>query len=94
MPRMLSRIAVVLLVLVAASVGFAQLPTGTILGTVKDSSGGVVPGVTVTIVNADTNLTRTVTTADDGAYRVPALPVGHYSVKTEKSGLTRKLKPD
>ena len=74
------------LVLISASVVFAQLPTGTILGTIKDSSGGVVPGATVTITNTETGLTRTATTSDDGAFRLPALPVGHYSVKAEKDG--------
>ena len=76
------------LVLVFPSAVFAQLPTGTILGTVKDSSGGVVPQANVTVTNTDTGLTRTVATADDGAFRMPALPVGHYSVKVEKEGFS------
>ena len=37
---------------------FAQIPTATVLGTIKDSSGAVVPGATVTIQNVDTNATR------------------------------------
>jgi hypothetical protein len=63
--------------------GFAQ-STSTILGVVKDSSGGVVPGATVSVRNTDTSLTRTVTSGDDGAWRVPALLAGHYEVKVEK----------
>src|SRR5580700_4544634 len=59
----------------------AQMPTGTILGVVKDASGGVVPDVTITILNAETSLERTTTTGSDGAYRVSALPVGPYTVK-------------
>lgn len=65
---------------------FAQAPTGTILGVVKDASGGSISGATVTALNTETGLTRTLTTADDGAYRFPALPVGHYSVKVDRSG--------
>src|ERR1700693_4655312 len=65
---------------------FAQAPTGTILGVVKDASGGSISGATVTALNTETGLTRTLRTADDGAYRFPALPVGHYSVKVDRSG--------
>jgi Carboxypeptidase regulatory-like domain/TonB dependent receptor/TonB-dependent Receptor Plug Domain len=64
----------------------AQLPTATILGVAKDSSGGVLPNVTVTIANLDTGLTRVVKTTDDGEYRVPELPVGRYEVKGEHAG--------
>jgi Carboxypeptidase regulatory-like domain/TonB dependent receptor len=65
---------------------FSQLPTATILGDAKDASGGVLPGVTVTVVNVETGLTRVAKTADDGAYRVPELPVGNYEVKAEHPG--------
>ena len=65
---------------------WAQLPTGTILGVVKDSSGAVVPGAAVTVQSSETNQTRTVTTDSSGAYRVNALPVGHYDVKVEHTG--------
>ena len=64
----------------------AQLATGTMLGVVKDASGAVVSGATVTIQNNETSQTRTVTTGADGAYRVPALPVGHYTLKFEARG--------
>ena len=65
---------------------FAQLPTATILGVAKDSSGGVLPGVTVTVKNIDTGLTRAVKTSDDGEYRFPELPVGRYEVRGEHAG--------
>ncbi len=64
----------------------AQTFRGTILGTILDSSGGAVPGATVTIKNVDTGLTRTVTTSDDGSYAAPELPIGNYSVTVEKAG--------
>ena len=83
--RMFPWVCALILFLTVVSVR-AQLPTGTILGVAKDASGGVVPEVAVTVQNAETGLTRTVTTADDGSYRVPALPVGRYSVRAEKSG--------
>src|SRR5881396_3657554 len=64
----------------------AQQNTGTILGVVKDSSGAVVPGAGVTILNEETNLTRTVTTGENGTFRAPALPVGRYAVRVELAG--------
>src|ERR1035437_6228040 len=83
------------LILVAlASVSFAQMPTGTILGVVKDSSGGVVPGAAVTVRNTETAMTRTITTGDEGAYRIPALPVGHYTVKIEREGFQTVTQTD
>ena len=65
---------------------YAQLPTATVLGVVKDASGAVVPGTTVTIRNTDTNLTRTAMTESDGSYRIEALPVGPYELKAEHLG--------
>ncbi len=76
----------VVLVLSFVSVVAAQLPTGTILGVVKDASGAAVPGATMTAINADTNATRTGTTEEDGSYRFDGLPVGNYQVKAEKTG--------
>jgi hypothetical protein len=76
-----------LLLLLSAVSSFSQsTSTGTILGVVKDSSGGVVAGATVTVLNTDISQTRTAVTGDDGAFRVPALLTGHYSVKVEKDG--------
>src|SRR6202158_3342876 len=68
----------------------AQLPTATILGVAKDSSGAVLPNATITVTNVDTSLRRTVSTGDDGTYRVPELPVGHYEVRGEHAGFKRE----
>src|SRR6266699_2966132 len=84
--------SIALLILLAIPV-VAQLPTGAILGTAKDTSGGVLPNTTVTITNVDTGLKRTVMTGDDGFYRAPELAVGHYEVRGEHAGFkteTRK----
>jgi hypothetical protein len=59
---------------------------GTILGVVKDSSGGVVPNAKITITNTDTNDARALTSSEDGAFRAPGLRPGHYSVKIEAAG--------
>src|SRR6202165_3447097 len=59
---------------------------GTILGVVRDASGGAVPEARIMITNVDTSETRSVATGDDGAFRVPGLRPGHYSVRVEKDG--------
>ncbi|HEV2201659.1 MAG TPA: TonB-dependent receptor [Bryobacteraceae bacterium] len=83
------RVGVVVLGLVlfiAAVPVFAQLPTGTILGTAKDPSGGVVPRARVTAQNAETGTSRSITTDDAGAYRLAGLPVGHYDLRVDAAG--------
>jgi hypothetical protein len=67
----------------------AQQGRGTILGTVTDTSGAVVPGAQVTITNTATNLTSTATTNDEGVYSVPNLLVGTYSVTVTKEGFKK-----
>lgn len=67
----------------------AQTVTGEIRGTVRDSSGGVLPGVTVTVTNTGTGLTRTDTTDGAGAYVFPSLPIGNYTVAAELTGFRR-----
>ena len=64
----------------------AQLPTGAILGTVRDASAASIPNAVVTVRNTDTNLRRTATTEQDGSYRFSELPVGPYEVKAEAPG--------
>lgn len=81
-----------LLVIVLASCGIltAQEVTGTILGTVTDSSGAVVAGATVTITNTDRNaVIRVVKTNRGGEYSAPQLPIGKYTVSVEASGFKK-----
>ena len=61
----------------------AQAVTGTILGVITDTSGSVMPGVTVTLTNAGTGLVRVVVTDNNGEYTAPSLPTGRYVVKAE-----------
>src|SRR5207249_1241353 len=80
--------AIVAVIALPTCLVFAQLPTGTILGVVKDSSGAVIPGASVTITNIDTSLTRTGASTEDGTYRFPALPLGHYRLEVMKEGFS------
>lgn len=59
---------------------------GTITGTVTDPNGAIVPGAKVTIKNVETNIATTVTTNDSGAYTVPSLVPGMYSISVSNDG--------
>lgn len=71
---------------------FAQ--NAQVIGTVKDGSGAVVPGVTVTAKNQETGLARTTVSDPQGDFRVPALPPGTYSVTFELSGFNTGTRSD
>lgn len=77
---------VAVLVAVTAAAAFAQIATGTITGTVKDSQGGVLPGVTVTL--AGTDRTANVVTDETGSFRFLRLAPGYYSVTVALAGFT------
>src|SRR5206468_10430222 len=57
--------------------------TGTLTGTVVDSSGSAVPGATVTATEAETAAVRTVVSNENGLFRIAALNPGQYTVKVE-----------
>ena len=76
---------VALLLAMAVSL-HAQEITGSINGIVTDSTGGVLPGVQVTVTNIGTNVAKTVTTGPSGAYVVPFLFFGTYRVSAELTG--------
>jgi Carboxypeptidase regulatory-like domain len=88
--RLFARALVVLLFTGGAAA--AQVNTGQISGSVKDSSGGVLPGVTVTVTNVNTGIARTAVTDDHGAYLVTSLAVGTYSVAAELQGFRKTAK--
>ena len=85
--RQVMRFFLVLLALTLMSAEvYGQVTTGTILGTVTDASGGVVPGSTVTIRNIETGISRSLTTNAAGRYVAPQLPLGRYEVTAEATG--------
>jgi hypothetical protein len=64
-----------------------QTVSGTIQGTVTDSTGAALPGVTVTMRNQDTGFQRVVVTNERGAYSAPFVPIGKYRIQAELAGM-------
>ena len=81
------RISIWFIVLGLAAVpSFAQVDTGAILGTVRDPSGGVLPGATVTLTHKQTGITTRATTDTRGHYEAVGLAIGTYNVTVTLQG--------
>ena len=92
LPKTLFVALLVILGVAPARTAYPQSGDGKIAGVIKDASGGLVPGATVTITNQATNAAQTATSGADGAYSV-AVPAGTYSVTVSLKGFsTRSLK--
>jgi hypothetical protein len=72
--------------LILSPAAIAQNATGDIVGTVTDSTGAILPGATVTLINTGTRDTRTFTTNSSGSYVFPNLQPGDYSISVAMSG--------
>ena len=77
------------LAVAAPAAAQSQSINGTIEGTVSDESGGVLPGVTITIANIDTGETRVVVSTESGLFRAPLLSLGTYRVSAELQGFKK-----
>jgi hypothetical protein len=66
--------------------GLAQAPVGSLTGTAHDSTGAVMPGVSVVVTNKDTGLVRQMTTSAEGIFSAASLPAGVYSIKVTATG--------
>src|SRR5437016_10511888 len=71
---------------------FAQGSTASMIGSVKDASGAVLPGTTVSVKHLETGLTRAVEADASGNYSMPSLPVGEYELTAEKMGFRREVR--
>jgi hypothetical protein len=78
----------------AATTSLYSQTLGTVTGQVRDSTGAVIPGVEITVRNTETNVSRSVSTNDDGLYSVPALNPGLYEVKATKTGFKASARGD
>ncbi|MCU1225660.1 MAG: hypothetical protein JWQ42_3753 [Edaphobacter sp.] len=82
------------ILLVFCAVAHAQTATGQFNGHVLDGNGAVVVGATVTLVNAQSGLTRTATTNGEGLYQFPLLPPGKYKVTASQNGFQSAASPE
>jgi hypothetical protein len=78
----------------APSTAAAQAVSGTLLGNITDSSGGGVPGATVTATEMDTNVSRTAVTNEAGYYIFASLLNGRYTVSAELQGFKKLVRPN
>jgi hypothetical protein len=78
--------------LLTATAATAQTITGTITGIVKDSSGGVLPGVTITMIQLETNRVQTAVSDAEGRYTSAPLPLGTYRLEASLSGFKSAAK--
>jgi hypothetical protein len=81
-----------LMVMIWAATASAQVTTGSIVGTVSDTQGQVVPGATVVIREVGKQTATTVTTDANGAYTAPFLNPGTYEVEVELSGFKKYVR--
>src|SRR5918996_1104191 len=81
--------ASLLIVVLCTVPALAQGDRGQITGFVKDTTGAVIPGATVTATHTQTNLPRVAVTDAQGYYVLPALPPGIYDVSVELDGFKK-----
>jgi hypothetical protein len=77
------------IVVFSVGVSNGQTTFGTITGIARDTTGAVLPGVSVSVTNQATNIARTVVTGPDGNYTVPNLNAGTYTVAASLSSFKR-----
>src|SRR3954454_18512443 len=87
--RMLIRVSFA--ILAVSCVVFSQNTTGTISGLITDPSKAGIPNAEVTVTNENTALRRTVTSNEDGTYRLPFLPIGTYSIQIRREGFRTEV---
>jgi hypothetical protein len=66
--------------------------SGTLSGTTQDANDAILPGVSVTVKNTGTSMTRTTTSDSEGRWTIPVLPVGTYEVIYELNGFKKLLR--
>src|SRR5437899_1438255 len=88
------RCALFSIVLFWGAVAYAQTGQGTLTGTVTDTTGAVVAGVSVVVRNQNTGFVYNAVTTQEGIYRVPYLNAGTYEVNFEAAGFKKLARKD
>ncbi|HYE72553.1 MAG TPA: carboxypeptidase regulatory-like domain-containing protein, partial [Blastocatellia bacterium] len=89
--RILQCLAGLLVCLFCATTSFAQFDTATVLGTVNDSTGAVVPKANVILKNVATGITQNMQTDDDGNYQFNNVKIGVYQITAEAQGFAKAI---
>jgi Carboxypeptidase regulatory-like domain len=84
--------AIIGLIAFANCLVFGQGSTAAISGVTRDTTGALVPGVTVTVKHLESGLTRTAVTNENGGYSVQFLPVGPYELTTDMPGFKQQVR--
>jgi hypothetical protein len=87
-----SLIGIVMLIVLASGLVFGQGFSAAISGFVRDTTGAVVPGVTITIKHIESGLTRATVTGETGGYAIQLLPVGPYELATDLPGFKPQVR--
>jgi hypothetical protein len=88
------RISVTILVLlVIGATALGQVQTGSIVGTVRDNTGAVVPNANITVKNQGTGATRNAVSGPNGSYTVPGLPPANYEVTVASGNFSPYKQP-
>ncbi len=90
-PRFGNALAITFLAISITPNLFSQATSGTIIGTVQDSTGAVVPGASITVTDVGTNVAHQATTNESGNYTVAQLTPGNYTVTVTKPGFQKFL---
>jgi len=88
---LIGSLAVLVCLLLFPGTGWGQTGASTIRGSVKDQSGALVSGATVTLTNLETNAVRTAETTTSGAFAFELVPVGDYEVRIEAKGFRKSI---
>src|SRR5579885_2524215 len=90
--KLSSPCAILAAVALCAAVAFGQAVTGSMVGTVSDTSGATVPNAKVTITEVNTGTTRTTNTNESGNYTFADLQPGRYKVQVEMTGFRSEVR--
>src|SRR5947209_8163489 len=85
-------VCLAVIALLGVMVCYGQVTTGTISGTVTDSTGAVLPNAKVVVENEGTGVSRTVQTDSGGRYAAPSLGLGRYRVTASQEGFQSELR--
>jgi hypothetical protein len=84
-------LAVLAIIALSASAALAQITAATISGTIKDDTGGILPGADIVVRNLDTGISRSAVANADGAFTLAGLPPGKYEIRVALPGFTTSV---